>query len=757
MRIHLQIQRNGLPSVSVLWPVDEDENGKKTLISRLVAKVDEAFPLETEEWALEDYILQVGGSECLHWQNVGDVLRDGDVVVIRPLDTPEMQQRRMLGRNQIDQNMGVHLHDGVPYGRPCLRKPIRPRIKIPPRKRRRVDFEEEVTPQAGEGEEDEQLLIENVDESEEQLALLNGGFASLKERSVEPKAKKVKLGNHIVRFEEVDLAVDLADEDEDDEEDDEEFAPDHFSLDESAPSAEGESSGDSSDSSSDSDLDSGSNSSSDSSSDSGSQDSSSIEVVKPKTVVAKLPNGANPTTPKTNGIKPLERTPVIQTPEGLGKTSTRDRNKRRKLSNLLNKLKEQNILPPDANAHDLEVYQAAQACAEARNGELISARSTKSTVQPGDVDMAESTGAGIDEEQSAEPAPLKETDTATAMKESEARLEAMRARVAAAINGNITSDPHARPDEEDQDEEGAPEEMSSKVPMEPLPKDLPAPTIAETTSPKTALPDTENVETSPKRARLDINGAQRHIFGSLGVRTPKTAEDAKKTRAKLVEQSTLKRPTSTTSDPTTTTTAWDDEPPESDAWRSRITLSAVECLQDGITNLSEPPYPFHQRWDPQQELTGKKWVKGMGKKKKRKGYFDESGYLNYDDHVDGGGDAEGGAVGEEGEEDLPLLPKDMGTLPDLKPADLQIGAIIAFKTLEMGPDTNWEPKVSGYMTGLVIAAPEGDASSGGAITLQLAKRDRKVAEVKYDDQGNRIYEKFEMDLAEEGCAACGVD
>jgi hypothetical protein len=80
MRIHLSVERNGLPVVNLLWPVDEDENGKKSIISRLVAKVDEVVPLETEEWALEDYILQVNGFECLHWQNISDVLKDEDHV-----------------------------------------------------------------------------------------------------------------------------------------------------------------------------------------------------------------------------------------------------------------------------------------------------------------------------------------------------------------------------------------------------------------------------------------------------------------------------------------------------------------------------------------------------------------------------------------------------------------------------------------------------------------------------------------------------
>jgi hypothetical protein len=82
MRIHLSIERNGLPTVKLLWPVAEDENGKKSIVSRLLAKVDETIPLETEDFALEDYILLVDGSECLHYQNLSDVLKDEDHITL---------------------------------------------------------------------------------------------------------------------------------------------------------------------------------------------------------------------------------------------------------------------------------------------------------------------------------------------------------------------------------------------------------------------------------------------------------------------------------------------------------------------------------------------------------------------------------------------------------------------------------------------------------------------------------------------------
>lgn len=54
--------------------------------------MNEVVPLETEpnllgdnrssgQWGLEDYVVEVAGSECLHFMEVEGLLRDGDVVV----------------------------------------------------------------------------------------------------------------------------------------------------------------------------------------------------------------------------------------------------------------------------------------------------------------------------------------------------------------------------------------------------------------------------------------------------------------------------------------------------------------------------------------------------------------------------------------------------------------------------------------------------------------------------------------------------
>lgn len=61
---------------------------------------------------------------------------------IRPLLTQDIRVRRISGRHQISTD-GRHLVDGVPFGKPLLRRPAgRPPIGIPPRKRARITHEE---------------------------------------------------------------------------------------------------------------------------------------------------------------------------------------------------------------------------------------------------------------------------------------------------------------------------------------------------------------------------------------------------------------------------------------------------------------------------------------------------------------------------------------------------------------------------------------------------------------------------------------
>lgn len=125
MRLHLVIQRHGLPVTRVLWTTSAPDARPSALrlsafssaiasprtpnavlgenagalafgsggltIAQLLEDVNEVIPLECEmadvghtgggQWALEDYVVEVMGSECLHFMQVDGLLRDGDEVV----------------------------------------------------------------------------------------------------------------------------------------------------------------------------------------------------------------------------------------------------------------------------------------------------------------------------------------------------------------------------------------------------------------------------------------------------------------------------------------------------------------------------------------------------------------------------------------------------------------------------------------------------------------------------------------------------
>lgn len=75
MRLRLEVLRQGLPPAKVLWTATPE-----TTASQLLEQIDDVFPLEAEGWGFEDYALQSGGYEVLHWMQIGHVLNDEDQV-----------------------------------------------------------------------------------------------------------------------------------------------------------------------------------------------------------------------------------------------------------------------------------------------------------------------------------------------------------------------------------------------------------------------------------------------------------------------------------------------------------------------------------------------------------------------------------------------------------------------------------------------------------------------------------------------------
>lgn len=218
-----------------------------------------------------------------------------------------------------------------------------------------------------------------------------------------------------------------------------------------------------------------------------------------------------------------------------------------------------------------------------------------------------------------------------------------------------------------------------------------------------------------------------------------------------------------------------------DAWRKKISYRAVECVNEGA-ELTEPPFPFVQRWDSSQRRGKRKsrddsqfYDGSIQSPKKRKHgqlsrqHADDCGNrritstwngddvtLNYDDEpvgLDRGkADIEKACTGHTvtaDEDDLPSLPADMSLLPQLSPDDIQPGLVIAWKQLLLTKANNWQPQLSNFMTAVIT-----EVDGGGDFQIQLAKRDRDIDknEKEYDDEGGRVYAKFEVPDDDEGDA-----
>lgn len=75
MRLRLQVERQELPTAKVLWNIQPT-----TTTAELLDQINDFFPLEAQGWGLEDYAVQVAGYEVLHFQQLGQVLKDDDEV-----------------------------------------------------------------------------------------------------------------------------------------------------------------------------------------------------------------------------------------------------------------------------------------------------------------------------------------------------------------------------------------------------------------------------------------------------------------------------------------------------------------------------------------------------------------------------------------------------------------------------------------------------------------------------------------------------
>lgn len=344
------------------------------------------------------------------------------------------------------------------------------------------------------------------------------------------------------------------------------------------------------------------------------------------------------------------------------------------------------------------------------------------------------------------------------------------------------------------------EDEASKVEEAHIKQSEPAP-IQDTAAPEQSAGDSPPlVQSSKPRTKIDLASSRRLVFGALGLRTPKTKEDEQALQTKLMKDIRPIRQVSTQTVTVPEKVSVEAAPETDDSWRDRIDLRAVECCQEGI-KLSTPPFPFVQRWDPQQQrgYTGGKGKRAGRNTKKRnrnnQQYYDENveepwmerqekrlksvSPLAVNDNEDEPQwvdttqsfdrqqhqNAPNGPNFEElyngatdtalqHEDDLPSLPDNLPACANLAKQSSVPGTVIAFKRLDMSQETDWQPRVSEYKTAIID-----EVLDDGTLRMTLAHRDRPNPEIFYDPAtGERLYNKFEMpgyDSQEEGTEGDG--
>ncbi|KAF2765223.1 hypothetical protein EJ03DRAFT_319858 [Teratosphaeria nubilosa] len=740
IRIRLQIQRNDLPIVQTLWPIPA--TSLKRTIAQLLEEINATFPLESDTWGLEHYTITIGGYECLHYHALGDVLKDEDEVVVRPLLTSEVRARKVLGRDQIGGD-GRHMLDGLPWGRTQVKGIYTPKVRIPPRKRRWIDDQ--------------------------------GSAAAVQ----------------LPRL----LDAELPSEDEEDEEDEDDEDEDEDAFFASDSSEDPSSNSEASDSEDDDEEDiSDTNSSLNSDSDSTPEDETEPESwhgieeaseIAPSEAAARKrelgsrmtrskaasqsdqrplkPTSADSTTSKTPKVQMSKATKFVGIPN-TGSEHTKSRNARRRDQKELRHLKGVGVLPPGASLADLRDWKAG-------NG---SRSTTVTDTTPGD------------------------------------DFEAQRKKLLQAINsGGVQVDAlKSRPKKpkishvDGSDEDDAPEEISTKAPA---PASAPAlePTGQAADKPKAAASGkatkaTDMVPSSvANRSRLNLDSSRRLLFGSLGVRVPKTQQEEAALQKRLADRSkqrvappteagASRAPPKGKESPAPVSSTSDD--PNDESWRDKIELSAVECCEEGVV-LSTPPFPFHQRWDPQQMSKKAKArvssAYSSSNKKRKRGAHNtvvEGGYVEtYDKYNrDGTGDAldyddvededdeywEEGALLDDDYDDedgpdsqlqteasqhqpqphepdnFPLLPPDISTHALLAEPDAKPNDFVIYQELVCSAATNWQP------TSLTRTVQLKSKKDDGSWHVLVAMRDLRPR--TFDAEGKRVYEKFEMEGLSDG-------
>ncbi|OAA56826.1 hypothetical protein ISF_07342 [Cordyceps fumosorosea ARSEF 2679] len=300
-----------------------------------------------------------------------------------------------------------------------------------------------------------------------------------------------------------------------------------------------------------------------------------------------------------------------------------------------------------------------------------------------------------------------------------------------------------------------PSEIPESVPFDASLSEPPADQASTRTTNGVAELQTKGEAASASQRRLNLNtgASKRLLFGALGVKAPKSKADEEKIKQDLmkgVKPLANKRLVEEVEEAAQPDTAMED-----DSWRDKISYRAVECCQEGIV-LSQPPFPFVQRWDPQQQYNSSRKRKRHSHSQHYEDYEDNSLVFgtpaktgsnkkmkskkkNSDDQAETEmPNSHAGDAGPVEDLDLPPLPSDLTSLVSLEKDAVTPGQLITWKQLSMSKATGWQPQLASF-TAVVLVGSDKDN-----IQVLLAKRDRETNDHVYDEHtGQRVYEKFE--------------
>ena len=512
---------------------------------------------------------------------------------------------------------------------------------------------------------------------------------------------------------------------------------------------------------------------------------------------------------------PLKK-PQPKKPPGTGRRDTRKRNQRRKNSKALKKLINKGDLPANATKEDLQNFRDARKAPAAQISNQAPNILNISNVQAAKFEgkqhalLDSNISERVAVKKPSQDAPAAsgqqgESSVALADKDSPTAAKDKRSPgIAVATNSQEQEQPFPAVQIQDSNHQQAFVQATEST-KDAVPKlakqqveemDHDAFGVKEIAKTQDSIGSTDKrasttAESEVRRSSLDLASSRRLLFGSLGLRVPKSEEDALNVQAKLMKNAKPGTQTYADVEAGKQLAIADDE-----SWKDKIDLRAVECCYEGI-ELSRPSFPFVQRWDPQQQLGYRPNNSRQRAKAKKRKRNDSSYYENqYNKYFNGeiqnhsqqrqdnelpasqpefepenpaeGDDTEegksmfthssqdaqaasnqlvretfanadtGGAAPEDTQ--IPALPADLSTSATLTREDCKPGAVIAFKKFEMSMANGWQPYISDHRTAVVDYVLD-----DGTLEMTWAKRDQPDPQKRYDNEtGERVYGKFEM-------------